>query len=112
MTDFDRVWPTTTQKCKTCQDDEKCPPCPVDEAGRMTPLMSALGSVVVLVAPRMRKASVVRNHQSSVDLITDRFRSPHLCNFRMVPSSLSSYPPPCSPASFHGPLRFRADFFV
>lgn len=31
MTDFDRVRPTTTQKCKTCQDDEKCPPCPVDE---------------------------------------------------------------------------------
>ena len=30
MTDFDRVRPATTQKCKTCQDEEKCP-CPVDE---------------------------------------------------------------------------------
>ena len=28
MTDFDRARPTTTQKCKTCQDEEKCP---VDE---------------------------------------------------------------------------------
>jgi len=27
MTDFDRP----TQKCKTCQDDEKCPSCPVDD---------------------------------------------------------------------------------
>lgn len=31
MTDFDRARPTTTQKCKTCQDDEKCPSCPVDD---------------------------------------------------------------------------------
>lgn len=31
MTDFDRVRPTTTQKCKTCQDEEKKCPCPVDE---------------------------------------------------------------------------------
>lgn len=29
MTDFDRV--PTTQKCKTCQDEEKKCPCPVDE---------------------------------------------------------------------------------
>lgn len=31
MTDFDRVRPATTQKCNTCQDEEKKCPCPVDE---------------------------------------------------------------------------------
>lgn len=31
MTDFDRVRPATTRKCKTCQDEEKKCPCPVDE---------------------------------------------------------------------------------
>lgn len=40
-------------------------------------MVATIGVVVVLtaVSPRLQKAGLVRNHQSSVDFLTDRFRS-------------------------------------
>ena len=45
---------------------------------RWMPCYAVVAVILICTGMRLRKASVVRNHQSSVDFVTDRFRSQSL----------------------------------